>query len=198
MKKFLFLVFAFVAVGVAYADPDPSRVLTSQYYVDSMLEDKQVAIPAQSGNKAVLYPNSANNQTDGQVQARTISTSLTATGVANDDLPTVGAVNAGLSDKQNKLSGTSGDLVTFTTTSGTVGSQAIYDDTGSYVTGTNGNTSKNLVNAGHVNAAVAEGFRSHMTCTSYVSGYSDAGHCLLWAVDDTMSGTYVPTGTSAP
>ena len=184
------IVICTLAVSVAYADPDPRyQRVTSQAYVDDAVADKQAKIGAESGDYVVVYPNSTGGDTAhdeaGEINKRAIVTSLSG---ASDALPTVGAVNTGLNDKQQKLSGTSGDLVTYGATTGTVGSQKIYNSGSAYT-----NQQQYLVQAQHVNSAVADGFSKHITCVSWLGDVHDDAHCLGWQINSNMaSGTYVP------
>ena len=200
-------------IGVANAtEPDTvakRKTVTSQYYVDTTLETKQSAVPAEDGNYVVLYPNSTGGDTAhdeaGEINKRHISTTLTTgsapsggdgVSVASTDIPTVGAVNSGLSNKQQKLSGTSGKLVTFGDTAGTVGSADVYStETGD----TYANQTDALVRARDVNGAVANGFSELMSCRQYESGHEgDMNYCLLYLVNtNTASGVYVPQGAPA-
>ena len=202
MKNKLVLVslIALFAVGVAYAETAEEMLkytrVTSQQYVDDAVADKQAKIGAESGDYAVIYPNSAGNDTAhdeaGEINKRHIAGALSGTGISNDDLPTVGAVNTGLDDKQQKLSGTSGDLVTYGASTGSVGSQKIYSSDTAYT-----GQQAYLVQAQHVNSAVSDGFSRHITCNQYDPANStDDADCLLWVVNDVSSGTYVPQTVS--
>ena len=193
MRNGLITLVSLIGIIPAFADNDPGKVVTSQAYVDREVADKQAKIPAQSGDYVVVYPNSAGSDTEhdeaGEINARHISTTLTTgNGVAGTDLPTVGAVNAGLAGKQQKLSGTSGDLVTYGGAAGSVGSKKVYDSASAY-----SNQTTALVQAQHVNAAVADGFDSHITCHEYA--HDGSGICLLYEINP-MNGTYVPQPAS--
>ena len=192
-----------MAVGASYAemtDVQKRKAVTSQYYVDTAVETKQPVIGAESGNYVVLYPNSAgtdqNHNDAGEINKRHVSATLTVgnnggdgVNAATTDIPTVGAVNTGLNRKQNKLSGTSGKLVTYGGAEGVVGAADIYDESGAYSTQTDA-----LVNASQVNGAVANGFSELLTCREYADGHDgDMDYCLLYIVNtDMTSGVYVP------
>ncbi|MBP5485173.1 MAG: hypothetical protein J6Y07_00475, partial [Alphaproteobacteria bacterium] len=211
MYKRFFAVLLILVIGVAAhaTEPDDAtkrKTVTSQHYVDSAIETKQPVIQAQSGNYVVVYPNSSGSNTaydeDGEVNKRHISTTLTTgsapsggdgVSVTSTDIPTVGAVNDGLSNKQQKLSGTSGKLVTFGGTTGTVGSTDVYStESGA----TYANQMDALVRAQDVNGAVANGFSDLLTCREYEGGHEgDPDYCWLWIVNtDMASGVYVPQG----
>ena len=169
-----------IMIGTAYADTD-SKTVTSKKYVDDQIATKQPILNAAGTdlrNNVVMYTDQA-----GEVTAKPISTTLSGTGIDND-LPTVGAVNTGLADKQNKISGTSGNVVTYTSSAGTLGEHAVYKTTTTYDT-TNAGA---LVEANHANSAIAKGLNEHLTCapngTDPVSG-----KCWLWQINDQAAGT---------
>ena len=183
-RTFLFATIASILSINAFA---VSKTVTTQGYVDNAVATKQAKIPAQSGDYVVMYPNSENDEDDGEIGMRAIITD-----VGNYDegteLVTVGAINSALQDKQNLIpAGTSGNLVTYTGSAGSVGSAAVYNASNSY---SGQNTA--LVQAQHVNTAAANAFNAHITCNQYdTSGTQTAEHCLLWNVNN-LSGTYVP------
>ena len=198
------LLVGIIMIGTAYAD-DATRkkTVTSQYYVDTAVETKQPVVGAESGNYVVTYPNSAGTDTEhneaGEINKRHISTTLTVGNNGGDginaaatDIPTVGAVNSGLSAKQQKLEGVSGKLVTYSETAGTVGQQAIYDSSTAYT-----GQGTNLVQAQHVNAAVANGFSELLRCNSWETGHTnDDDFCLTYIVNTNLAGeVYVPQTT---
>ena len=164
-----------------------SSTVTSRGYVDAAVATKQAKIPAQSGDYAVMYPNSTNGESDGAIGARAIIGNLDNYDDGTE-LPTAGAITRALQDKQNLIpGGTNGNLVTYTGTAGSVGSASVYNASNSY----SGQTTA-LVQAQHVNAAAMNAFNAHLTCNQYdTSGTQTAEHCLLWSVNN-LSGTYVP------
>ena len=209
MRMNLIAILAIGTVGTAHAANEPTdaqkrKTATSQYYVDTAVETKQVAVPAESGNYVVTYPNSAGNDTNhdeaGEINKRHISTTLTVgnnggdgVNAAGADIPTVGAVNSGLNGKQAKLSNTAGKLVTYGDSEGSVGTEDVYNESNAY-----SGQSTALVRASHVNAAVANGFAALLTCQDYETGYNatndpNGDHCLTYRVN-TLNGTYVPQG----
>ena len=199
------IVALFITMPSFADDATRKKTVTSQYYVDTAVETKQPVVGAESGNYVVMYPNSAGSDSAhneaGEIDKRHVSNVLSGTasdniGVANGDIPTVGAVNSGLSGKQNKLSGTSGKLVTYGGAAGTVGSADVYNESSPYSGQTNA-----LVRASHVNSAVANGFAGLLTCNGWETGYNatndpNGDHCLTYSVNtDMLSGTYVPQPT---
>ena len=174
---------AIVAIFIsmpAYADDTTDRkTVTSKKYVDDQIATKQPILNADEADlrdNVVMYTNQA-----GEVTAKPISTTLSGTGIDND-LPTVGAVNTGLADKQNKISGTSGNVVTYTSNPGTLGEHAVYKTTTTYDT-TNAGA---LVEANHANSAIAKGLNEHLTCAGTDSV---SGNCWLWQINDQAAGT---------
>ena len=212
--------FCAMMVGVARAevsqeDLQKKKTVTSQYYVETQLATKQPAIGPQSGNYVVMYPDSTadhdNNGTNdiaGEIYMRHVATSLSVGStpdnvdnvqIGETDIPTVGAVNTGLSGKQDKLSNTSGKLVTYGASSGSVTATDVYNSGSAYA----GQTSA-LARAQDVNGAVVNGFGGLLSCAEWEVNTStgvaytaqtdpDNEHCLTWLVNTNMaSGTYVP------
>ena len=169
-----------IMIGTAYADDVADRkTVTSRKYVDDQIATKQPILNAAEAdlrNNVVMYTNQA-----GTVAAKPISTTLSGTGIDND-LPTVGAVNTGLATKQDELSGTSGNVVTYTSNAGTLGEHAVYKTTTTYDT-TNAGA---LVEANHANSAIAKGLNEHLTCAGTDSV---SGNCWLWQINDQAAGT---------
>ena len=169
-----------VMIGTAYAETD-SKTVTSKKYVDDQIATKQPILNANGTdlrNNVVMYTNQA-----GTVTSKPISATLSGTGIDNN-LPTVGAVNTGLADKQNKISGTSGNVVTYTSNAGTLGEHAVYKTTTTYDT-TNAGA---LVEANHANSAIAKGLNEHLTCAP--NGIDPvSNNCWLWQINDQAAGT---------
>ena len=182
-KKLLFGLIASVLSINAYAT---SSTVTSRDYVDNVVATKQAKIPAQSGDYVVMYPNSENDEDDGEIGMRAIITDVGDYDEGNE-LVTVGAINSALQDRQNQISaGTSGNLVTYTGSAGSVGSASVYNGSNAY----SGQTTS-LVQAQHVNAAAANAFNAHITCNTYATPNDPTSECVLWNVNN-LSGTYVP------
>ncbi len=173
-------IIAIVIAMPAYAETD-SKTVTSKKYVDDQIATKQPILNASEAdlrNNVVMYTNQA-----GTVAAKPISTTLSGTGIDNN-LPTVGAVNTGLATKQDELSGTSGNVVTYTSNAGTLGEHAVYKTTTTYDT-TNAGA---LVEANHANSAIAKGLNEHLTCAP--NGIDPvSNNCWLWQINDQAAGT---------
>ena len=173
-------IIAIVIAMPAYADTD-SKTVTSKKYVDDQIATKQPILNANGTDlrdNVVMYTNQA-----GEVTSKPISATLSGNGIDND-LPTVGAVNTGLATKQDELSGTSGNVVTYTSNAGTLGEHAVYKTTTTYDT-TNAGA---LVEANHANSAIAKGLNEHLTCAP--NGVDPvSNNCWLWQINDQAAGT---------
>ena len=174
----LFYAVALFATMDAFA---VSKTVTTQTYVDELAATKQQKLEGSNGS-VVTY-----GVQSGVTGERAIDSSLANATTSDTSIPTTGAVLTALNAKQNLMSGTANTVVTYTGSSGGVGSRAIYQDSGSY----NSQTSA-LAEAGHVNAAVTNAYNAHITCHQYdSSGAQTAEHCLTWDVNN-LSGTYIP------
>ena len=192
LKHIFAVMTAVLTTSGAFATASPSdyKTVTSVSYVTAEVAKKQDEMSGTSG-AAVTYTGNL-----GVVDEVAISGSLDGNGVTNDDLPTVGAVKAALTDIPNKLQGSPGYVVTYTGSENGVSGKAIYAGT-TYSTGTNG-TANNLAVALNVNDAVKSAFNSHMTCaacsdSTYASNPSGCAaiDCTLWTVNNNLSGVYV-------
>ena len=175
------LVSAMIASSItcaAFATGD--KRVTSRSYVDAQVATKQQKITTTGTNKAVTYP----EQAGGQPTSRTINTDL-GSSTSDTNLVTTGAINDALNNKQGKISGAQNTVMTYGNGQGaTPGSKPVYA-AGNY----NANA---LVEAQHVNSAVASGFNAHLTCREY-EGANNTGDCLLWDVNSLSTSThYVP------
>jgi len=168
------IVALFIAMP-AFAETD-AKTVTSRKYVDDQIATKQPILNANGTDlrdNVVMYTNQA-----GEVTAKPISTTLSGNGIDNN-LPTVGAVNTGLATKQDELSGTSGNVVTYTSNAGILGEHAVYKTTTTYDT-TNAGA---LVEANHANSAIAKGLNEHLTCAP--NGIDPvSNNCWLWQIND--------------
>ena len=173
-KTSKFIIAAALSAVSAGAYAAGENIPTSRAYVDSNVATKQAILSAQSNaNTAVTFPTT----TGGTPGTRTINTSL-GTSTSDTGLATTGSINTELNKKQGNINGTANTVVTYTGTSGGTSQKAVYSSGSAY----SGQTS-NLTEAQHVNAAVQNGFNSHLTCAN--------NDCTLYNVN-TLSGTYVP------
>lgn len=156
------------------------NVVTTKTYVDTMVNAKQDKLSGTSGY-AVTY-----GATDGATGSKAIVRIL-GTDTSAETLPTTGAVVKELNAKQDTFDGTPNTVVTYTSTAGTVGETAVYDETSAY-----SGQEDSLAEVQHVNSAITNAFNAHITCNEYVSGAAQTPeNCLLWDVND-LSGTYIP------
>ena len=178
--RYLAMFFAFVPLfsDVAFA---LTKTVTTQGYVDTTAATKQDKITG-TENYAVTYGTTA-----GTTSERQIIDSLTGAETSDTELPTAGAVVTALNGKQGVMNGNANTVVTYTGSSGGVGSRGIYQ-----ASGTLANQNNSLAEAGHVNTAVTNAFNAHLTCHQYDnSGTQTAEHCLTWNVNN-LSAVYVP------
>ena len=170
-----------VMIGTAYADDVADRkTVTSRKYVDDQIATKQPILNANGTDlrdNVVMYTNQA-----GTVTSKPISTTLSGTGIDND-LPTVGAVNIGLNNKQNIIPAkNTTKVVTYTATAGSVGEHDIYQGaTATY-------NPNGLIESNHANSAIAKGLNEHLTCAGYPNNDSTQP-CWLWQINDQAAGT---------
>ncbi len=153
-------------IGSAFAD---TGTITSREYVDDLLDTKQAQIPALNTNTIVTYGTS-----DGVIGQQTIVTALGTDATATTS-PTAGAVNTGLSAKQNIANGTANYVMTGTGTAGTLGEKPVYSATTNYTNA--------LVTAQTINTAAMDAANSELTCID--------NDCLLWQIRTTT-----PSGLS--
>ena len=175
---------AITAVMLGFGAAVGGTTLTSKDYVDTAVLGKQPKITGMNGN-LVTYGASA-----GAYGQKAVATSVGSDATATT-IPTTGAVVKGLNGKQAAIiGGTSGNLVTYSGTAGTVGSAAVYKTSSTYASQPDA-----LVQAQHVNAATQNAFNAVMTCNAWdpdvpVADRTDE-NCWLWNVNR-LSGTYVP------
>ena len=177
-----------VMIGTAYADTD-SKTVTSKKYVDDQIATKQPILNENGTDlrdNVVMYTDTAGEVTSKPISGHLVADTAngeTQAGIDNN-IPTVGAVNTGLATKQDEISGTSGNVVTYTSNAGTLGEHAVYKTTTTYDT-TNAGA---LVEANHANSAIAKGLNEHLTCAP--NGVDPvSNNCWLWQINDQVAGT---------
>ena len=187
--------------GAAFAEGNVSdrKKVTSQYYVDEQLKNKQPIMSGTSG-KVVMAPTSIDPETGfGTPGEKPIVTTLT--GAGNTDLPTVGAVRDALDEKQDKLSGTNGYVVTRGRLEGTdeqLTGNPVYSPTDQYNAARQySKTNKDgVLQANQANAAIRKGLNEHLTCdTSQGTGPNNT--CWLWKIKDEPSSNPDYTSTTS-
>ena len=170
---------AITAVMLGFGGAYAGTTLTSKDYVDTAVAGKQPAITGPNGY-AVTYGASA-----GAYNQKQIKTSV-GSDTSDPSLPTTGAVVKGLNGKQAAIApGTSGNLVTYSGTEGSVGSATVYNSSNAY----DGQTTA-LVQAQHVNSAITSGLTDHITCHTYDSDPNKPHtpeNCWLWQVNSVSS-----------
>ena len=178
--KHIFVAMAAVMLGFGAATA--GTTLTSKDYVDTAVAGKQPVITGLTNGSAITYGGSAGAYNERAI-VTTVGTSTTAT-----SLPTAGAVVTGLNGKQAAIDGgTSGNLVAYSGTGGSVGVQQVYKTNASYASQPTA-----LVQAQHVNAATQNAFNAVMECTDWPDDVPHTDeNCWLWQVNH-LSGTYVP------
>ena len=179
MKKLLSFCLAGILIcGATFAANDPDmQTVTSKRYVINELDKLQDKIPGTSGTKAVTLTG-----TRGGIEPTEVKESL---GSSNSDpaLPDVGAVNTGLSTKQNEIPAVNTNtVVTYTGTAGQIGQKGIYQDTGAYAA-----QSDNLIDAATFNEALRTGLNNEFVCAGGEDSYSPTGECWLWTIGNTYN-----------
>ncbi len=168
-----------------------SKTLTTVSYVTGALDGKQEKLSGTDGYAVIYDTNGAPND------EREILNSTTAFNNAaadSDALVQTGVVYSKVNEKQPEIVAGANTAVTYGSTAGAVGSKGIYQSSGAYTTGTTG-TANNLAQADHVNGAVQNAMKAHLSCYQCTSGAADScapANCLLWTMNNTLNGTYVP------
>lgn len=80
-----------------------------------------------------------------------------------------------------------GKVATYTTTAGTLGAKAIYNENAAY-----SGQQAALIEAQTVNGAIQQGLNSHVTCHTYSNLPGQSSDCWLWQINDTSNGVYIP------
>ena len=199
--KMIFATLAAIMItSAAVADSTTdSKTLTTVSYVTSAVDGKQPALSGMAGvssGQAVLYTSTAGTLSGRDIVNNTSSYDSEADG--STKLVQNGVVVSKLGGKQNNITAPQNTAVTYGATAGALGSQAIYQSSGAY----NSTTQGNLAQADHVNGAVQSAMQAHLSChtcgnATYASNPTScpAADCLLWTMDNNISGTYVPHGS---
>ncbi len=173
MKKFIIAVMcAFCVVG-AYAAGENERA-TSVGYVAEELETRQDKFNKLGADTAMTYSGS----TDGAIGTCTITGDLGAeTNTTNTALPTVGAVNTKVANKQDELNFAANTVLMDTGISGEPAAKGIYQSSGDYNTQTD-----SLVEAATFNAALQNAINSEFTCAQRKDPNDPTSKCLLFNI----------------
>ena len=190
MKTSKLILFGAVATAMtagAYAAGE--NTVATKSYIDSGVSQKQDIISkVANNNSAMLFPTT----TGGTPQSRTINTTV-GTSTSDTGLVTRGAVATELNNKQETVNGVSGSankVVLYNSSGGLSATnnpaKGVYNSGSAY----SGQTT-NLVEAQHVNGAVANGFNAHLTC-------NNPPDCDLWDINqlDASTNAYVPQPVS--
>ena len=161
------------AIFNAYANSSSGsggNAVTTQTYVDNLLNTKQAKITTTGTNKLMTYGASTGATPGSRDIVTTLGTSTSATTV-----PTAGPIVTAVNNKQDAVNGTADYVMTGTGTAGTLGEKPVYSTTTNYVDA--------LVTAQTINTAAANAANSELTCVD--------NDCLLWQIN-----TSGPTGIS--
>lgn len=169
-KKILFAIIATMMMPVTYAD---TVTVTSQDYVDNVMNTKQNKIAATSGDRVVTYSTTA-----GQTGSRAILDDLSGTTTTDTNLAAATAAeDAVFSKNQEILNIGAPNVLTYSGTSGTLTATPIYNNTVN--TFSNG-----LVDAATLNTAMTAAANNEMVCHEYATGMPETdANCMLWEIN---------------
>ena len=161
-----------------------TSVMTSTTYVEAQVSGLQDNFAGLGADTLMTFGSQA-----GQVLSRDIVTTLGTpnasgnyTNTSDNSVPTTGAINSGIDNKQNLLNGTTGFAITGTGTDGVLDEKAIY----SLQVGAN-----SLIEAGTLNSAIVEAVNSEMTQINENGQPDENG--TLWRINDSV--TLLPTSS---
>ena len=168
--KLLLPIIAMTIIPVVYAD---TVTVTSQDYVDNVMNTKQNKIAATSGDRVVTYSTTA-----GQTGSRAILDDLSGTTTTDTNFATVTAVrDAGYSKNQQVLNIGAPNVLTYSGTSGTLTATPIYNNTVNAF-------SNGLVDANTLNTAMMAAANNEMVCSEYATGMPETdANCMLWEIN---------------
>ena len=172
MKKFIICLMMLCSFG-AYATGENERV-TSMGYVTEELETRQDKFDKLGVDNAMTY----SGTTDGAVGSRTITSDLGAeSNTSSTSLPTVGAVDTKLDNKQDKLDFAANTVLMNTGTAGEPAAKGIYDDSGSYA-----EQADSLIDVATFNAALQNAINSELSCAQRKDPNDPTSKCLLFNI----------------
>lgn len=194
--KLIMLGLSLVVVGTAFAegeaptDAERRKTVTSKWYVDQKVGEKQEALSGTDGSIAV-YTGTDGSLTEIAVSRHIVATEDEDQDTIDDFLPTVGAVNTELNLRQNKLNGTAHTVATYTASDGSLDQKAVYNTSNAY----DSTNQAALIEAAHANSAIQTGLDRHLTCDS---NHGPNDECWLWTVNDQLTtDIYTDYGTAA-
>lgn len=169
-KKILFAIIATMIIPVVYAD---TVTVTSQDYVDNVMNTKQNKIAATSGDRVVTYSTTA-----GQTGSRAILDDLSGTTTTDTNFAAETAVKDAISRKnQQVLNIGAPNVLTYSGKKGTLTATPIYNNTVN--TFSNG-----LVDANTLNTAMMAAANNEMVCSEYATGMPETdANCMLWEIN---------------
>ena len=173
MKKFIIAIMLVLCSFGAYAAGENERV-TSMGYVTEELAGRQDKFDKLGADTAVTYSGSTN----GAVGTRAITNDLGAeSNTSSTSLPTVGAVNAKLENKQDELDFAANTVLMNTGTAGEPTAKGIYQSSGDYNSQTD-----SLVDAATFNAALQAAINSELSCAQRKDPNDPNSKCLLFNI----------------
>ena len=173
MKKFIIAIMCVPCAVSAYATGGNERV-TSMGYVTEELETRQDKFDKLGVDNAMTY----SGTTDGAVGSRTITSDLGAeTNTSSTAIPTVGAVDAKLENKQDELDFAANTVLMNTGTAGEPTAKGIYQSSGDYNSQTD-----SLVDAATFNAALQTAINSELSCAQRKIPNDPTSKCLLFNI----------------
>jgi hypothetical protein len=169
-KKLLLPIIAMTIMPVAYAD---TVTVTSQDYVDNVMNTKQNKIAATSGDRVVTYSTTA-----GQTGSRAILDDLSGTTTTDTNFAAETAVKDAVSRKNERVLNIGApNVLTYSGTSGLLTATPIYNNTVN--TFSNG-----LVDANTLNTAMMTAANNEMVCSEYATGMPETdANCMLWEIN---------------
>ena len=173
MRKFIIAIICVFGVAGAYATGENERV-TSMGYVNEELDTRQDKFDKLGANTAMTYSGSNN----GEIGSRAITGDLGAeSNTSNTAIPTVGAVDTKLENKQDELDFPANTVLVNTGTAGEPATKGIYDDSGLYATQQDA-----LIDAATFNAALQTAINSELSCAQRKDPNDPTSKCLLFNI----------------
>ncbi len=182
MKKIIIAIIFMVGAVTVYAAGENERA-TSVGYVTEELETRQDKFQKLGADTAMTYSGS----TDGAIGSRAITGNLGAeTNTSATTLPTVGAVNTKVANKQDELDFAANTVLMNTGVAGAPAAKGIYDDSGSYA-----EQADSLIEAATFNSALQNAINSEFTCAERKDPNDPTSKCLLFNI-------FAPVATQSP
>jgi len=167
--KLLLPIIAMMIIPVVYAD---TVTVTSQDYVDNVMNTKQNKIAATSGDRVVTYSTTA-----GQTGSRAILDDLSGTTATDTNFATAMAVVDPVDSKNIQVLNIGApNVLTYSGSYGSLTATPIYNNTVN--TFSNG-----LVDANTLNTAMMTVANNEMTCAQRATPGNDSSECILWKIN---------------